>query len=464
MQRGVDRGGDARRGDEYRRDRHRPAGAAERQKRRAHEEERDRVGDLSGHHGVGTLCRGGDALDPRPHRVDHADERVDADCQPGRRQHAVRHVLEGAEVPVSDEGRGEGERDDAEEESRDDCVDEQPAVAVVLGAELDGDGLEGQRAERHGVGDADRDVVDGEHVGGVGGAGDERGNHERRAGEQESTERQRERVAELLREERGEPDAGRFRAAVLRAVREIRDARTRVEVGEEGLDPDADREREEPPARSDEPGAREDRREEHGRHDARDGGVVGLRAFEVVEEHHQRHVPEEESGVGEDGEDERPAGNLYELRRKVEESAEDPGVEGREGRDHLQRAQGGHQGGVEALEGGVAEPGLREDESGRDEPAAERADHEHDHQALAEGREGVHAVLAVGDDAGDERIGERPGEPLHEEGDVESRDVRHRESVGCGHPAHIIPLTNADRRGRYFPDNNIAVATLVFML
>ena len=52
---------------------------------------------------------------------------------------------------------------------------------------------------------------------------------------------------------------------------------------------------------------------------------------------------------------------------------------------------------------------------------ARRADHEHDHQALAERRERVDAVFAMRHDPGNKRVGTRLGERLQQQRHVEAR-------------------------------------------
>ena len=264
--------------------------------------------------------------------------------------------------------------------------------------------------------------MDGEHVVGVGRPADEGGDHERREHQQEAAERKRKREAELLEREAGDARKRR-RAFCLRPVGKPRDVWPRIEPGGDELHADAEGQRREPPPRPDQAHLRKGDGKREGRRQADDRRIVRLRAFEVVEEDDHRNVAEEEEPVHHHAIEERARRDLGELRRQREESREQPVRERRQRSDALDRQERGHHQRVEPPEGDVAHPGLREDESGGDEPAADRADHEHDHLTLAEGSERVDAMFAVRDDAGDERIRERLREPLQQQRHVEARDA-----------------------------------------
>ena len=130
--------------------------------------------------------------------MNNADEGIDEDRQPRRVKDAVRHVLVVSEVPISDEWKRKDERYDAEEESRDDGIGEEPPVPFVLRLELDRDGLHAKCRVGDGVRDAEGHIVDCKHVLRVDGPSDECRDDEGREHQQESAERKRQGEVKLF--------------------------------------------------------------------------------------------------------------------------------------------------------------------------------------------------------------------------------------------------------------------------
>ena len=267
--------------------------------------------------------------------------------------------------------------------------------------------------------------MQGQHVAGAVGAADERGDDERREHEQKTSKRQRQREAELLQRER-QHLAGRGTVASRhRRVghTQTRNIGTRPHPCRRVLHDDAERERGEAQCRAGPADAREDHGAGERHAHAQERGVVGLRAVVAREEHDHRHVAEKERAVHNRAVEEREPGRLGQVGRKREEAAEHPVGERRQRHRALYGQQGGHHQRVQPPERDVAVPGAGEDESGRDEAAAEGADHEHHHLALAERGERVHAVRSVRHDAGHKRIGKRLRERLQQQREVEARDA-----------------------------------------
>ena len=268
--------------------------------------------------------------------------------------------------------------------------------------------------------------MDGEHVLRIDRPSDKGGDRDGREHQQEAAERKRKREAELLEGQAGD---ARERLGVpgLRPVGKPRDVGPGEEPGRGKLHADAEGQRREPPPRTHQAHPRECDGEGKGDDKAHERRVVRLRAVEVVEEDHHRDVAEEEESVHQRAEEKRARRDDGELRREREEAREYPVGKRRHRDDALQREERGHHQRVEAPEGDVAHPRLGEDKAGGDESAADRADREHDHLPLAEGRERVHSQLPVRDDSGDERIRERLREPLQQQWNVEARDAPNAE-------------------------------------
>ena len=337
------------------------------------------------------------------------------------------HVLIRAEVPVRQGGRAEGEEQEAQHDAGAERVGKHAAVARIGGREGDGDGLHAKGAEANGVGDADCDIVDGEHRLVVGGASDEQGDRQRRGRKDERTERKRQREAQLL--EHHEVAAAGGHQVIERALpgnpalfEEGAHVGACIPPGDEVLENHAGGQRGEAPPGSDKAEHGEDHGEDEGEGDAQERRDVGLAALQIVEEHDHRHVAQEEGRVHHESAQQRPARDFGQMGRKAEGVLEDERVEWRNGGKALQKQQRGHHQVVQPLEGAVAAARASVDHAGHHETAAERADHEHHGLPLCEGRQAVHAEGTVRGDAADERIRDRLGKRLQQQGHVEARD------------------------------------------
>ena len=268
--------------------------------------------------------------------------------------------------------------------------------------------------------------MDREHIFRIGRSSDEGGDSDRGEHQKKAAERKRERKTELLESKPGNVRE-RPRVAGLRSVRKERDIRPRKEPGRDKLHPDAESQRREPPPGSDKPEPREGdgERKSHDKPDQR--RIVGLRAVEIIEKNDHRNVAQKEKSVHHRGEEKRARRHMGQIVGKIEKPREYPVRKRRHRDDALNRQKRRHHKRVQAFEGDVAHPRLRENEPGRDKSAADSADHEHDHLPLAEGRKRVHAVLPVRDDSGDERIRERLRKPLQQQRNIKSRDAPYAE-------------------------------------
>ena len=204
-----------------------------------------------------------------------------------------RDVLVCAEIPASYERSRKRKRNYAKEKSGDDGIYKKSPVACILRRKLDRHRLHAERGKRHGIRNAECDIVDGEHVLRFDSPSDEGGDCDRRKHQQETSERKRKREPKLFEGKAGNARK-RLRFFGPGLVWKTRDVRTGKEPCRDKLHGDTEGKRRKSPPRPHKTHPRECDGEGKCHNKADERRIVRLRTFEVIEEDNHRDIADKE--------------------------------------------------------------------------------------------------------------------------------------------------------------------------